>query len=242
VLATGGEAPQYREALEAQMRIADTIAQALGYQGQHFRVFDGADAMALDAALWSWPAALAVRAAATFALTADKRTTAALAIEHLARNAPVPQREIRLPSGAPYGTIAVDPETCTMCLACVGSCPEGALLDNAETPQLRFIEARCVQCGICERTCPEQAIALSPRLLLDAEAKQPRVVNEAAIFQCIACGKALGTEKMVAGMLARLAGHSMFAAPGALDRLKMCADCRVIDLIKNERGVDIRDV
>ena len=52
----------------AQMRIADTIAQALGYQGEHFRVFDGADAAALDAALWSWPAALAVRDAATFAL------------------------------------------------------------------------------------------------------------------------------------------------------------------------------
>jgi ferredoxin len=242
VLATGGEAPQYREALEAQMRIADAIAQALGYQGQHFRVFDGADAKALDAALWSWPAALAVRAAATFALAADKRTTAALAVEHLARHAPVPQREIRLPSGAPFGTIAVNPETCTMCLACVGSCPEGALLDNAETPQLRFIEAKCVQCGICERTCPERAIALSPRLLLDPEAKQPRVVNEAAIFRCIACGKALGTEKMIAGMLARLAGHSMFAVPGALDRLKMCADCRVIDLMKNERGVDIRDV
>jgi hypothetical protein len=47
---------------------------------------------------------------------------------------------------------------------------------------------------------------------------------------------------MVANMLAKLAGHSMFAAPGALDRLKMCADCRVVDLMKNERGMDIRDV
>ena len=38
VLATGREAPQYREALALQMAIADTIAQALGYQGEHFRV------------------------------------------------------------------------------------------------------------------------------------------------------------------------------------------------------------
>ncbi len=242
VLATGSEAPQYREALEAQMKIADTIAQALGYQGRHFRVFDGADLQALDAALWSWPAALAVRVAATFALTGDKRTTAALAIEHLAQHAPVPQREIALPSGAPYGTIAVDAATCTMCLACVGSCPEGAILDNVETPQLRFIEAKCVQCGICAKTCPENAIALSPRLNLAPEAKQPRVVNEAAIFKCIGCGKPLGPEKMVANMLGKLAGHSMFATPGALDRLKMCADCRVIDLMKHERGVDIRDL
>jgi ferredoxin len=242
VLATGGEAPQYREALEAQMRIAGTIAEAMGYQGRHFRVFDGADVHALDTALWSWPAALSVRTAATFAFTADKRTTAALAIEHLAQHAPVAQREIALPPGAPYGTITVNAETCTMCLACVGSCPEGAILDNAETPQLRFIEAKCVQCGICAKTCPENAIALTPRLSLAPGAKQPRVINEAAIVKCIACGKPLGSEKMIASMLAKLAGHSMFAMPGALDRLRMCADCRVIDLMKNERGVNIRDV
>ena len=42
-------------------------------------------------------------------------------------------------------------------------------------------------------------------------------------------------------MLAKLAGHSMFAEPGALDRLRMCADCRVVDLIKSENSVDIRD-
>ena len=99
-----------------------------------------------------------------------------------------------------------------------------------------------MQCGMCAVTCPERAIALTPRLSLAPEARQPRVVNEAVIFKCIACGKPLGTEKMVANMLAKLAGHSMFAAPGALDRLKMCADCRVVDLMKNERGVDIRDV
>ncbi len=51
------------------------------------------------AALWSWQPALAVRAAATFAFTNDKRTTAALAIEHLAQHAPVPRREIALPGG-----------------------------------------------------------------------------------------------------------------------------------------------
>ncbi len=60
------------------------------------------------------------------------------------------------------------------------------------------------------------------------------MLNEAVIFPCIRCGKPLGTEKMVAGMLERLAGHSMFAAPGALERLKMCADCRVIDKLQAE--------
>jgi ferredoxin len=129
-----------------------------------------------------------------------------------------------------------------MCLACVGACPVGAILDTQEKPALRFVEAKCVQCGLCATTCPESAIALTPRLNLAAEAREPRVVNEAAIFQCIVCGKPMGTAKMVGAMLARLSGHSMFAAPGALERLKMCADCRVVDMIKHEKGVDIRDL
>jgi len=242
VLATGSEAPEYRAALETQMAIADAIAQALGYQGRPFRVVDGRDTASLEQALWNAPPALGVRAAATFAGTREKRTTAALAIEHLAQHAPVAAQRIELPAGAPFGTIDVNRDACTMCLACVGSCPVGALLDNPETPQLRFIESKCVQCGLCRETCPENAIELVPRLDLSPAARSPRVLNEAAIFNCIGCGKPLGTEKMVSAMLAKLAGHSMFAAPGALDRLKMCADCRVVDLIRHEKSVDIRDL
>ena len=49
------------------------------------------------------------------------------------------------------------------------------------------------------------------------------------------------TEKMIAGMLGKLAGHSMFAEPGSLDRLKMCADCRVIDLLKHQAAEGLRN-
>ena len=106
-----------------------------------------------------------------------------------------------------------------MCLACVGSCPEAALLDHAETPQLRFIESNCVQCGLCARTCPEQAITLVPRLDLTPDARAPRVLNEAAIFACTRCGKPMGTEKLVLAMVERLRGHSMFAGEDSLARL-----------------------
>ncbi len=217
------------------MRLADTIANALGYQGEHFRVVD---ADALDA-LRQWPAALIPRVAANFAPTAEKRTTAALALEHLAAHAPVPQRVIALPQGAPFGAIAVDTETCTMCLACVGACPEAAILDNLEAPQVRFIESKCVQCGICASTCPEHAISLIPQLDLTPAAKAPRVLNEAEVVACTRCGKPLGTKKMVDLMQSKLAGHSMFAGPGALARLSMCADCRVADLMTSGPGYDI---
>jgi ferredoxin len=239
VLATGAEAPQYAEALEQQMAFADTIVQALGYQGRHTHLIRAADARALEEAVWKLEPALAVRVPAAFHWSTDKRTTLALAIEHLAAHAPTPQAAIPLGTGAPFGSIAINREACTMCLACVGSCPEGAILDHpqAEAPQLRFIETKCVQCGICVATCPEDAIALEPRLLLGSVAREPRVLNEAAIFKCIRCGKPLGTEKLVGNMLAKLAGHSMFATPGALDRLKMCADCRVLDMMQKELGV-----
>jgi ferredoxin len=239
VLATGAEAPQYPEAIERQMGYADAIAQALGFQGRHLHLLRAADAAALEAAVWALQPALPVRAPATFHWSADKRTTVALSIEHLQAHAPTPQTVIALAAGAPFGTIAVNRDTCTLCLACVGACPEGAILDHpaSEVPQLRFIESKCVQCGLCEATCPEDAIALTPRLSLLPEAKQPRVLNEASIFKCIRCGKALGTDKMIGNMLAKLAGHSMFAAPGSLDRLKMCADCRVIDMMQKELNV-----
>jgi heterodisulfide reductase subunit A-like polyferredoxin len=237
VLATGAEAPQYAEAIARQMGFAETIAQALGYQGQHLHLLRAGDIAALETGVWAIEPALAVRAPATFRWTVDKRTTIALALEHLCAHAPTPVAEIALASGAPFGTIEVDRDACTLCLACVGACPEGAILDHpqSELPQLRFIETQCVQCGICAATCPEDAIALKPRLLLVADAKQPRVLNEAAIFLCIRCNKPLGTEKLIGNMLSRLASHSMFAEPGALDRLKMCADCRVIDMM--EKGL-----
>jgi ferredoxin len=241
VLATGREAPQYLAALRFQMSIAQTIANALGYQGEHLLLID-ASVGDVDRALWDWPVALPPRIAATFAATSDKRRTLAFAFDHLAQHAPVPQATIPLPAGAPFGALAVDRDACTMCLACVGSCPEAALLDHAEAPKLRFIESNCVQCGLCAETCPERAITLVPRLDLTPEARAPRVLNEAAIFACVRCGKPMGTEKLVLSMIERLRAHSMFAAEGGLERLKMCADCRVVDLMTNERPADIRNL
>ena len=45
-----------------------------------------------------------------------------------------------------------------------------------------------------------------------------------------------GTTAVVMRMQQRLAGHSMFQAPGALARLLMCEDCRVKDMFRSEAG------
>jgi ferredoxin len=172
----------------------------------------------------------------------EKRTTLDFAIDHLATHAPTPKQEIAMAAGAPFGAITVNKERCTLCKACIGACPESALIDATETPALRFIERNCVQCGLCVNTCPEDAIRIVPRLVIGAQAKESVVLNEAQPFDCVRCGKPYGTRQMVEAMLGRLGGHSMFSAPGALKRLQMCGDCRVVDMMENKTEASVLDL
>jgi ferredoxin len=178
-----------------------------------------------------------VAKAASFNLSQDKRTTLDFALEHLAKDRKV--QEIKLAAGAPFGTLAINKTACTLCKACIGACPESALLDSPETPSLRFIERNCVQCGLCANTCPEDAIRLVPRLLLGPQAKEPVTLNEAQPFNCVRCGKPFGTRQMVENMLGKLTGHSMFA--GSTRRLQMCGDCRVVDMMENTNESSVFD-
>jgi len=231
----------YAQALEEQMRYAEAIVQGLGYAGTHFALLRPREATALEQALWALEPARGVAKTATFNLAPEKRTSLDFALEHLAKHAPSPRESIALPAGAPFGALAVNKATCTLCKACIGACPESALLDAPETPTLRFIERNCVQCGLCVQTCPEDAIRLEPRLLLGAAAKQPAVLNEAEPFHCVSCGKPFGTKQMVDNMLGKLGGHSMFGGEGALKRLQMCGDCRVVDMMQNTKEASIHD-
>ena len=80
---------------------------------------------------------------------------------------------------------------------------------------------------------------LAPRLLLTPAVREARVVNETRPFHCVSCGKPFGTQKMVEAMMGRLAGHSMFTEGLALRRLKMCADCRVVDMMSAKDEVSV---
>lgn len=239
ILVTPDIAPDYQISLSAQADIANTILAALGYQDTMVTVVGMRELASGEA---NARRGLAVRVAATFNLSNDKRGTLDAVFAHLLEHAPTPKAVIPLAVGAPFGEIVVDADKCTMCLACVGACPEGALADNADRPQLRFIESKCVQCGICAKTCPERAITLAPRLNLAADAKKTRVLNEAEILGCLRCGKPLGAKKMIENMFNKLSTHSMFADEQSRNRIKMCADCRVVDLYSEEKTLDIRNL
>jgi len=236
VLVTGKEPEGYVAALKKQMSFASTILKGLGYEGEHFGIVESEN---LEQKLWDLTVATTVKARASFNLTSEKRTSLDFAFDFLSKESKA--KEISLPAGAPFGALRINKETCTLCKACIGACPESALLDAPEAPQLRFIERNCVQCGLCEKTCPEDAIALVPRLLLDKGAKEPVLLNEAEPFNCVRCGKPFGTRRMVENMTAKLGAHSMFAGGGALRRLQMCGDCRVVDMVEAPDSPSIMD-
>jgi ferredoxin len=244
VLISDEEAPEYRQALTQQMAVAQAIVSGLGLSGEHFRIVSPDDARALDLALRA-PAAQTVKQAAAFSVQAEKRATLDLAIDHLMSQTHQAPLEIALPRhGSPFGSLLVNTDTCTMCLSCVSACPESALADNPDLPQLRFIEKNCVQCGLCASTCPEDAITLQPRLWLADEGKsrkQLRVLNEAQPYRCVRCDKPFGTLKAIEAMVIKLSAHSMFQGVAA-ERLKMCSDCRVIDIHTNVNEVKITDL
>ena len=228
------ESESYVAALREQMALGETILHALGYEGTHFALIPAGE---LEKQLWDMPSARTVGVPAGFNLSAEKRTTLDFELEHLAKGKAVEQIELK--RGAPFGALTVNKQTCTLCKACIGACPESALVDSTEVPALRFIERNCVQCGLCAATCPEQAIGLVPRLLLGPQAREAVTLNEAQPFHCVRCAKPFGTKQMVENMLGKLGGHSMFA--GGTRRLQMCGDCRVVDMVENKSEATIFD-
>ena len=248
LLTTQEEAPQYLEGLQAQMDVAQAILRGLGYTGTHVQLLRATHPTELDAGLQALSQTRQKTPAvpARFAVAQEKRSTLEMALDHLIEQALMPAAErpeaIALPAvGSPLGTVEVNKDRCTLCLSCVSACPASALQDNPQLPQLRFIEKNCVQCGLCATTCPEDAITLQPRLLLTSERAQLRVLNEAKPWACVRCSKPFGTVKAIEAMLGKLAGHAMFQGE-ALERLKMCSDCRVIDLYSSQNEAKVTDL
>lgn len=185
---------------------------------------------------------------ALYAGAGGKRQTVFMAIDALYEQAfatmdkSLPQM-MTLSSGAPFGAAGIDEKTCTLCMSCVSACPGKALQSGQDVPQVRFIESNCLQCGLCTSICPEDAIWITPRLLFDREARSRTVtLHEEEPFCCVSCGKPFATKSVISNMLAKLEGHWMFTDERSKQRLKMCEDCRVVDVIQDDdmmgKGVD----
>jgi ferredoxin len=209
--------------------LSEPILAGLGFAGARVASIDTDDPDALGESLRAIAPMDSVVKPATFAAAGLKRDVMRHALRELHAAAPAPADIVALPQGAPFGTVEVNVEGCTLCLSCVSACPTGALSDDPERPTLRFAEDACVQCGLCKATCPEKVITLKPQIDFHAATAMSRIIKQEAPFECIRCGKPFGVKSSVERVAAKLEGkHWMFKdSKKRLDVVKMCADCRV---------------
>ena len=210
--------------LDQQIEILDAMLQGLGINKCPLQRCTAKSLPQLA------PAYLELNNRATFSVHEDKTRMIRLAIDFIQSSFPAKKTYQPLPDSALFGEIVVDGKDCTLCMSCVSSCPQGALLSSEGLPQLNFIESNCVQCGICANTCPESAITLNPRFIYDKElGNSPRLLNEDEVVACVQCGKPFIGAQMLASMFEKVSDHPMFqGSQRAL--LQMCGDCRVIAL------------
>jgi ferredoxin len=209
--------------------LAEPILAGLGLAGSRVAAIETDDPDVLGGTLRALEPMSGAAKPATFAAIGNKRDVVRLALRELHGVAPAPVDIVALPQGAPFGTVEVNVEGCTLCLSCVSACPTGALSDDPDRPMLRFAEDACVQCGLCQATCPEKVIGLKPQLNFRAATAERRVLKQEEPYLCIRCGTPFGVKSSVERVVASLEGkHWMFKdSKKRLDVIKMCADCRV---------------
>jgi ferredoxin len=222
--------------LTKTMALAEPILAGLGFAGARVGTIETDDPDALGESLRSIVPMDPSLKPATFSATGGKRDVMRLALRELHAAAPAPVDIVPLPDGAPFGTIEVNVEGCTLCLSCVSACPTGALSDDPERPMLRFAEDACVQCGLCKATCPEKVISLRPQIDFRAATAMSRVIKQEEPAECIRCGKPFGVKSSVERVVAKLEGkHWMYKdSKKRLDVIRMCEDCRVAAMAEEQ--------
>jgi len=226
-----GARPRHDDAgLRRTLELANVILAAQGFDPAACRLLATDDPDELATMLRDLPRGPVAGRPSRLRPLESGRPLLRLVFDALQEAAPRPAEVVALPAKAPFGRVQLDAAGCTLCLACVATCPTHALGDRSEAPTLTFDEALCVQCGLCQATCPERVITLEPRLAPAAWRAPAAVLKEEEPFACVSCGKPFGTRSTIERIAARLEGrHWMFSGDNArrIAVVKMCPDCRV---------------
>jgi TorA maturation chaperone TorD/Fe-S-cluster-containing hydrogenase component 2 len=121
-----------------------------------------------------------------------------------------------------------DPDACTLCGLCVGSCPLDALrvIESATETVLTLNPAHCIGCNRCGRTCPEGVLLLSSTTWPDsrfdpASGAGYRVMRQSPRLECPNCGRPTVSRAELDAVLARLQPD-----PVVQQRLYLCIECK----------------
>jgi len=115
-------------------------------------------------------------------------------------------------------------ESCTLCNACVESCPHRALAIQNEN--LNFMSEECTGCGLCAKICPEHSITLSQ--MNGPIALTTRTVYRDEMIECAKCKTPYVSVKMFKKVSAML--------PGSEEVIKLCPNCRQTEIYEKLFG------
>ena len=215
-----------KTAIENQSALTHRLLGATRVDAQRVKVIEASDIASLEQVLYGTRMpALKHEEVALLGGRREvaKRVTAAF----LGHDGESPS-SIALEPGDPYGTIEVNSDKCTLCLACVSQCPTGALNDRSDRPEINIVENACVQCGLCANTCPEQAITLKPQLSFGPQTLEQSSLHGEDPFECIECGRPFGVKSTIERIIEKLEGnHWMYTDSDNTKLVKMCDDCRI---------------
>ena len=102
------------------------------------------------------------------------------------------------PDAATSGLMLSEPtvaQSCTLCSACVRSCPHGSL--RLDGRHLYFSASTCTGCGLCVGVCPEHSMTISESSASLSRAMQSEVTYEDDVVLCARCGTPVGSVKFV---------------------------------------------
>ncbi len=211
-----------RDVLEGQGALVAALTAGVGLEGVRMGMIDVADPDALSDTLYT--AKAPAHPTASVLAMGRRRDVTRLAARALAGET-LPDAPVPLPAGAPYGTIVLNDDACTLCLSCASLCPSGAILDHPDRPEMRFKEDACLQCGLCVTICPENAITLQPQMDLSDTAFREREMKSEEPFACIECGVEFGVKSMIGRTVERMEAKGV--KPEVTRLMQMCPDCKV---------------
>ena len=149
------------------------------------------------------PVAPVRRQSATLTLTEPAATIEA--VSRLARTTPSGGAVLAHPA-SPLGVVQLATDACTLCQACVASCPTGALTVEADSRAigLYWDPGRCTGCSRCEAICPEQ-LRVARVTDLSAVARGKVLLKDDGWVQCQRCGRPFAPSSMILHLRAALA-------------------------------------